>query len=43
VVVIPVKLVFFIYVSKKDIRELLIDHTKLMLFLSVKTGEDDMG
>ena len=36
------KLVFSIHVRKKDIRELLMGHAKLMFF-SVKTGEDDMG
>ena len=41
-VIIPFKLVFSIHVSKKDIRELLMGHTRLMLFFSVNTGEDDM-
>jgi len=43
VVIIPFKLVFSIHVRNKDIRELLMSHTKLILFFSVKTGEDDMG
>jgi hypothetical protein len=37
------KMVFSIHATKKDTTELLMGHTKLMLFFSVRTGEDDMG